>query len=274
MSPVITLLTDFGLSDTYVGQVKGAILTVNPQAVIVDLTHEVGPQQVREGAFLLEAAIGVFPPGTIHVAVVDPGVGSDRRALAVETPHALFVGPDNGILSAALTEPFRPAGDDPSPVLLPPRLQAVELRNSRLRRPTVAPTFHARDIFGPAAAHLSRGVALDQFGPPVASILALPAFRARRLPGGEVAARVVSIDRFGNIITDARSEDLPADTLLVSCRGHVARGLAQTYAGTEGLVALIGSAGFLELAVANGSAAALTGAAIGDLVEIKGEGSV
>lgn len=268
MPPIITLLTDFGLSDTYVGQMKGAILAVNPQAVIVDLTHEVPAQQVRQGAFLLETAAAPFPAGTIHVAVVDPGVGSERRALAIETEHAWFVGPDNGLLSAALPAAARPAGDAPAPVPLPPGVRAVELRNRRLHRREVAATFHGRDIFGPVAAHLSLGTPLEQCGPAAGSMLAFPPFRAERLAGGGLRARVAAIDHFGNLITDARAEDLPPGAFTVTCQGHTLRGPVRTYADAAGPVALVGSAGFLEIAVPGGSAAALLGAQPGDEVRV------
>jgi S-adenosylmethionine hydrolase len=270
---VITLLTDFGLSDTYVAQMKGVILAINPQAVVVDLTHEVRPQAVRQGAFLLETAVGAFPPDTVHVAVVDPGVGTARRALAVRAGDRWFVGPDNGLLSAALPPTARPAPAEaagggavpPVPVLLPEGIRAVELRNPRLRREPVSATFHGRDVFAPAAAHLTRGVGLDQFGPAVATLLAFPPFRARPGPDGRIHGRVVSIDRFGNVITDVRAEDLP-DRIVAWCRGREVRGPVRTYAEARGIAAVVGSAGLLEIAAPGGSAAALLGVALDEEV--------
>lgn len=271
MPAIITLLTDFGLADTYIGQVKGAILAVNPTAVVVDLTHEVRPQQVRQGAFLLETALAAFPGGAIHVAVVDPGVGTDRAAIAIRTAGAVFVGPDNGLLSAALPPAARPAGGAPVRVALPPGTEAVRLENPRLRRALVSGTFHGRDIFAPAAAHLSLGVPLAEFGPAITHIIALPAFRAGR-EGRTLVARVVSIDRFGNVITDCRAADLPAGRFVVRHRTSRIAGPVRTYAEADGPAALVGSAGFLELAVPGGSAAALLRAEIGDEVTVEPAG--
>jgi S-adenosyl-L-methionine hydrolase (adenosine-forming) len=159
MPPVITLLTDFGLTDTYVGQMKGAILRVNPNARIVDLTHDVRPFAVRQGAFLLERAAPAFPEGTIHVAVVDPGVGGQRLGIAVAAGGSYFVGPDNGVLSAALPDSARPPGLDSVPVAVPADIHTVEIQRLDILGARVAPTFHGRDIFAPTAALLSLGVA-------------------------------------------------------------------------------------------------------------------
>jgi S-adenosylmethionine hydrolase len=269
--PVITLLTDFGLADTYVGQMKGVVLSINPRAVIVDLTHDVRPQQIRQGAFLLETAIGAFPPGTIHVAVVDPGVGTERRALAVETDRGWLVGPDNGVLSAALPEAMRPAGDEPALVPLPAGVRAVELADPRFRRAPVSATFHGRDIYAPAAAHLSLGVPLDDLGPAVDRLIALPPFRARRDASGRLRARVVSIDHFGNVITDCRAADLPAGRFIARIHGQPAPGPVRTYGAASGPAALVGSGGYLEIAVPGGNAAARFDAAIGDEIVVEPE---
>lgn len=271
-APLITLLTDFGTSDTYAAQMKGAILSVNPRAVIVDLTHEVQPQQVLHGAFLLETAVGAFPAGTVHVAVVDPGVGTERRAVAIATGRAVFVGPDNGLLSAALPDGVRPGGSEPAVVAVPAGVQAVELREPIFRRPAVSATFHGRDIFGPAGAHLALGAPLEEFGPRVERVIALPPFRARRDPSGRLHGRVVSIDHFGNVITDCRDKDLPAGPLRVRLRGAEVPGLAATYGVASGLTALVGSSGFLEVAMPGGSAAGRLHARIGDIVTVEPAG--
>lgn len=269
--PIISLLTDFGLGDTYVGQMKAAILSINPLARIVDLTHEVAPHQVREGAFLLESALPAFPVGTIHVAVVDPGVGSGRAALAVRTPAATFVGPDNGLLSAALPAAARPAvgGAAPAAVVVP--VLVVRLQEARYQRPAVAATFHGRDIFGPAAAHLSLGVPPAALGPPVTEMLAFPPFRATRLPDGRLLARVIAVDRFGNLITDCRAGDLPAGRFVVRYRRHAIPGPVRTYAEAAGVAALVGSGGYLELAAPGASAARLLRAERGAEVLIEPE---
>ncbi len=160
--PIITLTTDFGFRDTFAGVMKGVILSIAPAAQIVDLCHGIPPQDILAGALALEESAAFFPRGTIHVAVVDPGVGSDREAIAVETERAFYIGPDNGLFDLVVKKE---------------RLKrAVKLQNPRYRLPAVSATFHGRDIFAPAAAHLANGVALDEFGAPIAPLteLAIP----------------------------------------------------------------------------------------------------
>ena len=266
---IITLTSDFGLADPYVAAMKGVILSLNPRAVIVDVSHAVRPQGVEEGAFLLEAALPYFPADAIHVAVVDPGVGTERRSLALRTPLGIFVGPDNGILSPALPEEVRRAASEGvGRVPLPEGTAAVQLTNPRYHRSPVSDTFHGRNIFAPAAAHISLGVALPELGEPVAEARVLPPFRAPRLPDGSLAGRVVHVDAFGNLITDVRGEDLPAGRMAVELRGRTV-GHRRTYAEGPGLTALVGSSGFLEIALPGGSAAAETGAGIGEPVAVR-----
>jgi len=271
VSPIITLTTDFGLSDPYVASMKGIILSINPDVVIADITHAVEPQQIEQGAFLLAAAWSYFPSGSIHVAVVDPGVGTERRAIALATPAGTFVGPDNGILSAALPDHARQAaGEEPHPVPLPPGTAAHLLANDRFHRTPVSATFHGRDIFAPVAAHLSRGVPLDEFGPPATEIMAFPPFRAREQLDGSLLGRVMHIDRFGNLITDVRAEQLPAPPLVVVIAGRRIEGLSPTYGHGAGLLTIIGSSGFLEIALRQWSAALELGTHIGDSLLVRG----
>jgi len=267
--PIITLTSDFGLADAYVAAMKGVILSLNPDAVIVDVSHAVRPQRIEQGAFLLEAALPYFPANAIHIAVVDPGVGGERRGLALQTPAGVFVGPDNGVLSAALPEEARRAAAAGARVPLPGDSTGVQLVNPRYHRLPVSPTFHGRDVFAPAAAHLSLGVALSELGPTVEDAFVLPPFRARREPDGSLAGRVVHVDGFGNLITDVRAEDLPSAQVTVEVRGRRIAGLRKAYAEATGLTALVGSAGFLEIALAGGSAAAETGADIGEPVTVR-----
>ena len=196
-SGIVTLLTDFGVEDPYVGIVKGVILAINPAARLVDLTHAIPPQDVRRGALALEAAYRFFPPGTVHLAVVDPGVGGPRRPLAVRADGHVFVGPDNGLLGFCAAR----AGARAVALTVP--------RYYRAGRRGVSRTFHARDIFAPVAGHCSRGVALGRLGPPVRRVarLALP---APRRAGGRVVGEVLLADRFGNLLTNVTAGDLPA----------------------------------------------------------------
>jgi S-adenosyl-L-methionine hydrolase (adenosine-forming) len=253
---LITLTTDFGERGGYVGVMKGVIYTLQPAALIVDLTHEVGPQRVREGAFLLHSAYRQFPPGTIHVAVVDPGVGTARRGLCLDVPGVgRFVGPDNGLFSYVLDAH--------------PELVAREIANPAWLRQPVSRTFHGRDVFAPVAARLSRGEPIEGVGPAVAAreLVRLdnlwPAWAGRRDGARELVGEVVHVDRFGNLISNIPRDafaDLPPESLAtveVEVVGHRVCGIAETYgqAAPGDLIALFGSGGFLEVARVNGRAA-------------------
>jgi hypothetical protein len=242
---ILTLLTDFGSRDAFVGIMKGVMLGINPSVAFVDLSHEVPPQDILAGALILRSAASFFPPGTIHLAVVDPGVGSSRRALLVETPRAFFVGPDNGLLSLA------------APVDEVKRI--VHLTNEQYFLLPRSQTFHGRDVFAPVAAHLSRGVPPERFGKAISDMerltLPLVEHRASGLTGS-----VLYIDHFGNAITNITEADVrlfSTDTLLVSIGDMQIRGIQPSYTAVEvgAPVALINSWGLVEIAVRNGSAA-------------------
>lgn len=267
---IITLTTDFGLSDAYVGSMKGAILSINPQALMIDISHSIRPQKIEQGAYVLSSAWPYFPGGSIHVAVVDPGVGTQRRAIALETPAGFFVGPDNGLLSAALPEEVRAGAPEPAgSVALPQGYDAVSLTNEAYFRHPVSATFHGRDIFGPVAAHISTGVPLAALGEPVGEIIALPPFRARRQADDSLRGRIIHIDRFGNLVTDVRAQDLPQERVFIEIADRQIAGLRPAYEGEGELVAVVGSAGYLEIAVPNGDAAAMLGADIGTPVIVR-----
>jgi S-adenosyl-L-methionine hydrolase (adenosine-forming) len=261
---VVALLTDFGHQDHYVGAVKGAVLTACPKAVLVDVGHEVPPHDVLSGAFALAACYRSFPKGTVFVAVVDPGVGSARRPLALQAGGYLFVGPDNGIFTLVLADVSRP--------------NVREITNRRLCAKVVSDTFHARDIFGPVAGHLARGVSLARVGAPVRDPVAFTLPPVRRA-GEEWIATVLHVDRFGNLTTTLTEAGLQAildevdgdPTRLVVAVEDAVLPLARTYADVaegEGC-ALVGSSGRLELAVHRGSAARLFGVARGAPVFVR-----
>ena len=243
--PVITLLTDFGTADYYVGAVKGAILSVNPHAIIADITHEIPPQDVAAGAFTLLAAYNTFPAGTIHVAVVDPGVGSTRRPIVVSANGQFFVGPDNGLFTYIYD---REASH-----------RTFHVTADRYFRPQASSTFHGRDIFAPVAAALSNGVELEKFGAEINDEV--------RLPSLETPLRIIHIDRFGNCVTNITRALMPAEESIV-VNGTTISEFRQFYgeqSGT-GLFAIWGSAGFLEISVNGGSAAKILAARRGDEV--------
>jgi hypothetical protein len=241
-SGVITLLTDFGLEDAYVGVVKGVLLGINPRARLVDLTHVVPPQDVRRAALLLEGAWRFFPRGTVHLAVVDPGVGGARRPIAVAAGGHYFVGPDNGLLGFCFDLPGA---------------RGVLLTAARYHRHPVSRTFHGRDVFGPVAAHCSRGVRLAALGPPVRDPVRL-AWPAPRRRGRRVVGEVLLVDRFGNLLTNLRASDLagPPDRGVLTVGGVRIRGLAGTYAERPrgALGTSIDSSGRVEVFEREGSA--------------------
>jgi S-adenosylmethionine hydrolase len=276
---IITLTTDFGTADGYVGTMKGVILGINPQARLIDISHHVVPQVIRQAAYILWTAVRYFPAGTVHLVVVDPGVGSARRPIAVQTPTAFFVGPDNGVFSLVLSNQqladSRWQIADHCLSAISYQLSAitvVHLTNPRYWRPEVSHTFHGRDIFAPVAAHLSRGVALAELGEPIDDPVILPVLRPERRGDGSLTGHVLHTDRFGNVITDIPAQLLlEPDRWVVEVAGRRIVGLRPTYAAVEpgGLVALVGSDGLLEIAVREGNAAQVLGVKVGDPVVIR-----
>ena len=257
--PIITLTTDFGTRDPWVGIMKGVMLGVCPEARLVDLTHDIAPQDVLEAAMALESATRFFPEGTVHLAVVDPGVGGSRHPIAARAGGHLFVGPDNGLFTFALER----AGPDGVVV----RLEAPQYRLTPLSR-----TFHGRDLFAPAAAHLAAGLALERLGPRLADPVLLPLPRARR-DGNMVVGEVLVADRFGNLVTSVTDKDiqiLGGPTAIEVGSRNLGR-LRESYVDgtTAEPAAIIGSAGRLEIFVRDGSAAAALGASRGTAVRVR-----
>lgn len=259
---IITLTTDFGLRDGYVASMKGVILSIAPGAVLVDVSHAISPQSVEEGAFLLASVWSCFPKETIHLAVVDPGVGTNRRPISVCSEHGIFVGPDNGIFAPALHQ----MGAMDSRTGRLEGAEAVELTAEEFRRRPTSQTFHGRDVFAPAAAHLANGVDLARFGPSLERVetLPLPGITRRR---GVLLGTIAHVDNFGNAITTIPAAELPEHPV-VRVGEAVIDGLSASY--QERLLgAIIGSTGFLEIAVRNGNAAQYLGLRRGDAVEVR-----
>lgn len=258
---------------------KGVILGICPEATIVDLSHGVAPQDVAGGARLLESSYRYFPAESIFVAVVDPGVGSTRRAIALKTPSATFVAPDNGLLAGVLRDAGLSIPPDGGAVSLdasgaprPEDVFGVVLANPTYFLPNVSATFHGRDVFAPVAAHLARGVPLAFLGPALHEIVTLPSNEARR-EGDVVKGEIVAVDHFGNAITNIPESLLDGLTRpVVVVRGHTIAGIANHYAESPGLLALVGSGGYLEIAVNGGSAAKELGMTLRDRVLVR-EGS-
>jgi S-adenosylmethionine hydrolase len=256
--PVIALLTDFGLRDHYVGTMKGVILGIAPDAAIVDITHDIPPQDVLAGAYELEASYRFFPPATVFVVVVDPGVGTSRRAIAFEAGGYHFVGPDNGVL-ALVASHHAPTG-------------IVEIAEGAYGRTPVSRTFEGRDRFAPAGAWLAQGVAIAALGPPVPSLTPLAVPVPDRDDDG-INGRVIGVDRFGNLITNIDRGWIEGDEshARVTVADSTIAGVIGTYgeAADGALCALVGSSGRLEIAVNGGSAAAVLGVGRGAPVRLR-----
>lgn len=255
----MALLTDFGTADHYVGTMKGVALGICPDLTLVDISHDVPPHDVRAAARQLAASYRYFPAGTVFLVVVDPGVGSARRGLAVETADHRFVAPDNGVLSAVLDET--------------PARRVIELTERKFARPTISRTFEGRDRFAPAAAWLARGAAITALGRSASAPLRLAWPQVVERPDG-VDGEVELVDRFGNLITnvgrDVVERFLRAGALDITVAGHPVPRLAATYAdvGAGDLCAIFGSSDRLEIAVSGGSAAVRLGCGVGSRVQL------
>ena len=233
MTRIVTLLTDFGTADGYVGEIKGVLLSNAPGCVVVDIAHDLAPQDVEGGRLALARYWHRFPVGTVHMAIVDPGVGGSRTALAVESEGRMLVGPDNGILS---------------PALLFPGARCISLPVAS----SAAPTFHGRDVFAPAAALLAQGVALDALGAPFSEPVVLRTPEATRRADGATCGVVIAIDRFGNVVTNLIAR--AGGTVELGAHTIAIRRTYQDVAAGE-LVALVGSSGLVEIAIRDGNAA-------------------
>ena len=256
--PIIALLTDFGTADAYVAAMKGVILGISPEATIVDITHDVTPQGVAQAAFLLHTAYPFFRSDTIYVAVVDPGVGTQRRAILVQTPHGRFLAPDNGILTYVVRDHLQdlPTADRPLATVqvpLPTGWTGVALTSSRYWRHPVSATFHGRDVFAPVAAHLAQGAPMSDLGEEVSWLTILHVPQPVR-EGAVLKGIILHADRFGNLVTNIPGEMVEGERLQVQVGSAIINGLSATYWEGEGLVALIGSHGNLEIAQVGGSA--------------------
>jgi S-adenosylmethionine hydrolase len=255
--PLITLITDFGLADSYVGMMKGVILGICPDATLVDISHEIRPQSIRQAAYVLSTAVPYFPLHTVHLVVVDPGVGSARRPIIVQTQQATYVAPDNGVLEMALTHH--------------PASQVIHLNNPKYHLPQASTTFHGRDIFAPAAAHLARGVVPAEMGHnmPVTDLATLPSNQLSAQTEGLWVGEVIHVDHFGNLITSFSASMLEPN-ISVHVGNERIEGLAHTFSDVEKgeLLAYIGSSGRLEIALREGHAAHQLSMDISDVVKI------
>lgn len=265
MNSVITLTTDFGMSDPYVGMMKGVILSINPSADIIDLTHHIEPQNLIQAAWTIRSSFMYFPAKTLHMVVVDPGVGTDRRIIAIETEKYVFLSPDNGVLTLILDE--LEAGN------------AYHIDNSDYFLKRISRTFHGRDIFAPVCAYISTGVDIRKMGRRIdfADIVKLDIKQPRMMDNNRLSGSIMNIDRFGNLTTDISEalmeKSFPSvtfDRLRIQIGKNEIIGLSENYQGVGKYcpLALIGSSGFLEIALNCGSAASFYQVSMGDQVMV------
>jgi len=259
-APVITLLTDFGASDHYVAAMKGVALTICPAAQLVDISHDIAPYAVSDAAFTLSQAWSCFPAGTVHLIVIDPGVGTARRPILVEASGHRFVAPDNGVLTMLYDAV--------------PAHHVREITASRFFRQPVSRTFHGRDIFSPTAAHLAAGVAAADFGDAITDYVRLGFARAEQTGAKTWSGTILKIDRFGNLITNLNAESwqhLGSQPFEIRIGWHVIARMASNYAEMKSgeLFVIPGSSGLLEISVNQSSARQLLDARSGDSLELR-----
>lgn len=260
MHTVISLTTDFGQLDGFVGVMKGVIWGIAPQCHIADISHDIPPQNVRLGAYALWRAAPYFPPGSVHIAVVDPGVGTQRRAIGLRIGEQYFIVPDNGLITPILAD-----GENAGQTIA-----MVHLNNPDYWLAEVSNTFHGRDIFAPTGAHLASGIPLQALGDPITDPVRLPFSRPVKTPTGW-EAHITIIDVFGNLTTDLPAKAIAdAKAVNIKLRGYVIQNLVTSYGHRETgeLIALVDSENYIEISVVNGNAAETLGAHIGDLVEV------
>lgn len=257
---IITLLTDFGLKDGYVGVMKGVIWGIAPQVQIADITHQIHPQNVREGALALGRVAPFFPPGAIHLAVVDPGVGTQRRPIAARLGEQYFVGPDNGLCTALLEQARRSGAGE----------QFIHLDRSQYWLAEISKVFHGRDIFSPVAAHLANGVPLAELGSLIQDARLLEFPQPQRVGAGW-RGEIIQVDNFGNLSTNLTRQNLAGmSPVVVRIAGRQIRGLVNTFGDAQPgeLAAMFGEADDLAISIVNGNAAAALSVGIGEPVEV------
>jgi hypothetical protein len=253
---IIALLTDFGRKDYFVGAMKGVILSINTEAKIVDLTHEIEPQNITSAGFTLASCYQNFPPKTIFVAVVDPGVGSNRRAILVQTDQYFFVAPDNGLLSFVFENESY--------------FCVFELTEPKFFSKNVSRTFHGRDVFAPVAAWLSKGIAPNEFGREVIDFIKFESAKPKVISASELEAAIIHVDRFGNLITNLKRSDLPEKFIIEINQTSIENHL-NFYAEAESdeVFTIWGSAGYLEIVVFQNSASEILKVKTGEKILVK-----
>jgi S-adenosylmethionine hydrolase len=243
MKRTIALLTDFGLSDSYVGQMKGVIYSINPNVNIIDITHDIQPQNIKQAAFILNTSFKYFPNGTIFVCVVDPKVGSERKAICIQTKEYFFLAPDNGLLTYVIENQKI--------------IKAVELNNDKFHLQNRSYTFHGRDIFAPVAAHLSLGIEIEELGSEISmkEIIKIQPLKMKK-KNNKIIGEIIYWDRFGNLISSIHKNDILEKDINIKIGKHKIKGISKTFSDVKKgeLLAFIGSSSYLEIGVREGRA--------------------
>lgn len=280
MPPLVTLTSDFGMSDGFVAAMKGVILGICPDARLVDISHDMPPQDINHAAFVIGTTYKHLPASAVHLAVVDPGVGTERNPILLVTPHAAFIGPDNGLFSfvlsangATLTSPAEPDARvlDAVDVNVPSNCQAFLLDRPEYWMEPVSDTFHGRDIFASVTGHFAAGVPANELGTPLASLRS-SYFPPTKVNSGRIDAFVIHIDRFGNLVTDLVVDETLGEAPEIEIRGLHIKGISRSYQSERCLLAIKGSHGFLEIAYRNGNASKHTGSSVGTRVTVRSVG--
>jgi hypothetical protein len=260
MRPIISLTTDFGIQNSFVGVMKGVIWGIVPEAQIADITHQIPPQNIRLGAYALWRIVPFFPAGSVHIAVIDPGVGTKRRPIGLKIGENYFIIPDNGLITPVLEDGKRSGAE----------IKIVHLNNHEYHLSKVSNTFHGRDIFAPVGAHLAAGVPVEKMGDRIDDPVLIDLPQPIKTDKGWVA-HITIIDVFGNLTTDLPASELSDDeNVTFHLKGHRVEGLVPSYGHREEgeLVALVDSEDYIEIGAVNGNAAEITGAKIGDTIEV------
>jgi S-adenosylmethionine hydrolase len=277
MSPIITLTTDFGLGDGYVAAMKGVILQICPNATLVDISHGIPPQDILHGAFVLSAATGYFPPGSVHLAVVDPGVGTSRHPILLVTPNGSYVAPDNGLLTYILLKNGARPAEKATPettfmeileAAVPESCAAYVLNQAKFWHEPVSDTFHGRDIFAPVAAHLAAGVPPDFLGDKLDRVHCAFIPEPAQI-GGSTLGHIIYVDHYGNLVSNIPLGDPTAMRFTAEIAGRQITGPSRSYASASGLLVIKGSHGYLEIAYRNGSAARVLNSVVGTPLTVR-----
>lgn len=276
MSGVITLTTDFGINDGYIASLKGVILDINPSATVIDICNTIKPQNILQASYIINGVFSYFPEKSIHLVIIDPDVGSKRKAIILSVLSHYFIAPDNGVMSFILNRFIKSSKYNKSTgefaitrKKIPDNTEATAITNSLYWNKKISPVFHGRDIFAPVAAYLSSGLPASSFGASVHYLNTYNNLQPYKNSSGEIIGKIIHIDNFGNIITNIEARHLSRTHISVLVGGIVIHGINKYYAEKDDFIALLGSSDYLEVSLRNGNASAKLGVTIGDMAVVR-----